>query len=109
MSRIKGKDTAPEIALRRSVWALGFRYRIHRRVDRVRPDLVFPGLKLAIFVDGCFWHCCPEHGAKPKSNAAFWKKKLEGNVRRDVETTQMLAAMGWTVVRFWEHQIHEDV
>lgn len=109
MSRIRGKNTAPELALRRAVWALGLRYRLQKRVDRFRPDLIFPREQLAIFVDGCFWHCCPLHSVKPKNNRTFWEKKLEGNVQRDAETNLTLAAKGWTVMRFWEHQIDDDV
>lgn len=108
MSRIRGKDTSPELALRRAVWALGLRYRLHRRVDRFRPDLVFIGDRVAVFVDGCFWHCCPMHGVKPKSNREFWATKLERNVQRDAETNRTLAAKGWLVLRFWEHQVEND-
>lgn len=108
MSRIKGKNTKPELALRHAVWALGLRYRLHRKIDRSRPDLVFAGVRLAVFVDGCFWHCCPKHGVQPKSNAVFWRSKLERNVQRDAETDRDLRAQGWAVLRFWEHEIDEN-
>jgi DNA mismatch endonuclease (patch repair protein) len=64
---------------------------------------VFPRAKVAIFVDGCYWHCCPIHGTRPRTNASFWAAKLDGNVSRDLETNRTLIEAGWTVVRFWEH------
>lgn len=72
---------------------------------RVRPDFVFPKLKLAVFVDGCFWHGCPKHATKPKNNAAFWRKKLAGNKRRDARVTRVLRRAGWRVLRIWEHTL----
>lgn len=105
MSRIKGRDTGPEIALRRMVWALGLRYRLQHRIGRTRPDLVFIGAKLAVFVDGCFWHGCPLHSTMPKHNSEFWEKKLRRNVERDAEQTQWLESQGWRVLRIWEHEI----
>ena len=104
MSRIKGRDTAPELNLRRRVWALGLRYRLQFRIGRTRPDMVFVGAKL-VFVDGCFWHGCPQHSTMPKNNRDFWEKKLKRNRERDEENTTRLAAEGWRVVRFWEHEI----
>src|SRR3990167_909880 len=82
MSRIKGKNTKPEVALRKALWGLGFRYRIKSRLPG-KPDIVFPALKVAIFVDGCFWHKCPEHYISPKTRVDFWEKKISGNVERD--------------------------
>lgn len=108
MSRIQGKNTTPEISLRRAAWALGLRYRLHRRIGKTRPDLVFVGAKVAVFVDGCFWHGCPLHRVMPKNNREFWKKKLGRNVQRDAEDTQALTAAGWRVLRFWEHEIEES-
>lgn len=105
MARIKGRDTGPEWDLRRRVWALGLRYRLQHRIGRTRPDLVFVGAKLAVFVDGCFWHGCPLHSIKPKSNSEFWEKKLSRNVERDGEQTQWLESQGWRVLRIWEHEI----
>lgn len=75
------------------------------RPFRVRPDFIFPKLKLAVFVDGCFWHGCPQHGTKPKNNAAFWQKKLAANKRRDALVTRTLRKAGWRVVRLWEHAL----
>ena len=104
MSRIRGRDTKPELVLRKAVWALGGRYRLAYPVPG-RPDLVFPGPKLAVFVDGCFWHGCPEHGAIPKTNNEFWASKLNRNKERDVRVTAQLRESGWTVLRYWEHQV----
>ncbi len=108
MSRIRGKDTLPELALRRAVWARGLRYRLQYRIGRIRPDLTFPNIRVAIFVDGCFWHRCPMHGVMPKGNHPFWKSKLERNVERDIETTKILISAGWKVLRFWEHEVDES-
>lgn len=105
MSRIKGRDTAPELSLRRKVWALGLRYRLHFRIGRARPDMVFIGAKLAVFVDGCFWHGCPLHSTMPKNNRDFWERKLNRNRERDIENTLQLEASGWRVLRLWEHEI----
>ena len=73
--------------------------------SRVRPDFVFPKLRVAVFVDGCFWHGCPRHGTRPKGNASFWKKKLERNKARDREQTRALKRAGWRVLRIWEHEL----
>jgi DNA mismatch endonuclease (patch repair protein) len=74
---------------------------------RVRPDFIFPKLKLAIFVDGCFWHGCPKHGTRPKSNRAFWNRKLSANKKRDLLVTRTLRRAGWRVLRIWEHDLHQ--
>jgi DNA mismatch endonuclease (patch repair protein) len=102
-----GRDTKPELALRRAVHALGLRYYVNRRPIRsVRrtADLLFPRLRLAVFVDGCFWHGCPTHHTVAKSNADFWAEKVATNRRRDTDTNARLAGAGWTVVRIWEHE-----
>ncbi|MEV5576623.1 very short patch repair endonuclease [Spirillospora sp. NPDC052269] len=101
-------DTKPEIALRRALHALGYRYRKDFRLDlpdhvRVRPDIVFTARKVAVFVDGCFWHVCPEHGRQPTSNEWYWTPKLRRNVERDRIADAALEAAGWRVVRLWEH------
>ncbi|HEY4198096.1 MAG TPA: very short patch repair endonuclease [Mucilaginibacter sp.] len=108
MSRIRGKDTTPEIRLRKNLWNLGLRYRIHYKLPG-RPDIVFPGRKLVVFVDGCFWHGCPKHGVRPKTNSSFWNKKIQGNIERDTRIKQELEDMGWTVLRFWEHDIASNL
>lgn len=105
MSRIKGRDTGPELSLRRKVWALGLRYRLQYRIGRTRPDMVFIRAKLVVFVDGCFWHGCPLHFTMPKNNRDFWEQKLKRNCERDRENTQRLEAEGWRVLRLWEHEI----
>lgn len=99
--------TAPEIALRRLLYAQGHRYRVAYPVPglaRRSIDIAFPGRRLAVFVDGCFWHRCPIHYVPPKNNSDWWKSKLDANVARDLDTDQRLAASGWTVVRCWEHE-----
>lgn len=105
MSRIKGRDTGPELSLRRNFWALGLRYRLQYRIGRTRPDMVFIGARVAVFVDGCFWHGCPLHSTAPKNNREFWEQKLRRNRERDAENTQWLEAEGWRVLRLWEHEI----
>ena len=100
-------DTKPELALRSALHALGYRYRKDFRMDlplrRVRPDIAFTRRKVAVFVDGCFWHACPEHGSQPKNNEWYWSPKLRKNVERDRAADDALIQAGWTVVRLWEH------
>ncbi|TYB96309.1 very short patch repair endonuclease [Micromonospora sp. WP24] len=101
------RATKPELALRRAVHALGLRYYVNRRpIKAVRrtADLLFPRLKLAVFLDGCFWHGCPEHHTVAKTNAPFWAEKVATNRRRDADTNERLAAQGWIIVRIWEHE-----
>ncbi|MGW6785754.1 MULTISPECIES: very short patch repair endonuclease [unclassified Streptomyces] len=107
MSRQKRRDTGVEIALRKALHAKGARYRVHRRpVKGVRreADIVFGPTRVAVFVDGCFWHGCPVHATWPKNNAEFWRAKIEGNQRRDRDTDGRLAEAGWLSVRVWEHE-----
>ncbi len=101
-------DTKPEMALRRALHRKGYRYRKDYRLDlaqgkRVRPDIAFTARKVAVFVDGCFWHACPEHGTKPAANTWYWDPKLRRNVERDRAADAALSAAGWEVVRVWEH------
>jgi len=103
----KGRDTAPELAVRRLLHAAGLRYRVNYRPLpglRRTADIVFTRKKIAVFIDGCFWHSCPEHGTSPKANSEYWLPKLEGNLARDAHTDVKLRAAGWTVMRFWEHE-----
>ncbi len=109
MSRIKGRNTRPEIRLRKALWAVGLRYRLHHRTPAGRPDVVFPGRKVAVFIDGCFWHGCPHHYVRPCSREEFWSGKLRENVDRDRRQTLALEAAGWRVVRLWEHEIYETL
>ncbi|MGW5740260.1 very short patch repair endonuclease [Amycolatopsis sp. NPDC003861] len=107
MSRQKSRNTQVELALRKALHAAGLRYRIHRRpVSGVRreADIIFVGAKVAVFVDGCFWHGCPDHATWPKNNAEFWQAKIEDNRRRDLDTNARLAEAGWLAVRVWEHE-----
>jgi DNA mismatch endonuclease (patch repair protein) len=107
----RGRDTSPERALRRVLHAAGYRYRVDFAPGpdrRRRADIVFTRLRIAVFVDGCFWHSCPIHGTVPKTNADYWVPKLERNRLRDVETNRALEASGWTVIRIWEHESIAD-
>lgn len=108
MSRIRSRDTKPEISLRRALWGKGLRYRLKNRLPG-RPDIVFTNRRIAIFVDGCFWHRCPIHGRIPESNRDFWENKLRDNTRRDADVTQYLKSQGWEVIRIWEHEISDDL
>ncbi len=109
MSRIRGKNTKPEVYLRKAVWARGLRYRLHAKAPAGRPDLVFPKHKVAVFIDGCFWHGCPDHYVRPRSRTEFWSAKLSENTGRDQRQTIKLEDAGWTVLRFWEHQVFEEL
>ncbi|WP_199199421.1 very short patch repair endonuclease [Amycolatopsis sp. CA-128772] len=107
MSKQKSRNTGIEMALRKALHGAGFRYRVHRRpVKGVRreADLVFGPARVAVFVDGCFWHGCPEHATWPKNNAEFWRDKIETNRRRDADTDERLREAGWLAVRIWEHE-----
>ena len=107
MSRLGRRDTAPELALRSELHRRGLRFRVDRvpiQGMRTRADLVFGPARVAVYVDGCFWHSCPEHGTKPKANAEFWEKKLKRNQERDVATDKLLRENGWAVLRIWEHE-----
>lgn len=104
----RGRDTKPELAVRRLLHARGLRYRVaYRPTPSVRrsADLVFTRARVAVFVDGCFWHCCPKHFRMPATNREYWEPKLAANVNRDRQTDDLLAAEGWTVIRVWEHEI----
>lgn len=107
MAKVRQKGTNAEVALRRELFRIGLRYRVEYEVlkkPRRIADIVFPGRKIAIFVDGCFWHGCPEHATWPKQNAEFWRQKIEANRQRDADTNERLQSLGWTVLRFWSHQ-----
>lgn len=107
MAKVRQKGTDAEVALRREMYRIGLRYRVDYEVLR-KPrrvaDVAFPGRKIAVFVDGCFWHGCPEHATWPKQNAEFWREKIEANRRRDADTNERLRSLGWTVLRFWSHE-----
>ena len=112
MSRQLSKDTGAELAVRRLLHAAGLRYRVEYPVPgmaRRRIDVAFTRARVAVLIDGCFWHGCPEHATRPKANAEWWRKKLDRNMARDLETTEHLIAQGWTVLRFWEHESPDAV
>jgi DNA mismatch endonuclease (patch repair protein) len=106
MQSNRGRDTAPELAVRRLLHAQGFRYRVNYRPEpglRRTADIVFTKQKIAVFIDGCFWHGCPEHYQRPASNQEYWDAKVTANRMRDFATTNQLRSQGWTVLRYWEH------
>ncbi|MFF4163462.1 very short patch repair endonuclease [Streptomyces sp. NPDC001741] len=112
MKRQARRDTTPEVAIRKLLHAAGHRYRLNERVPgmpRRTIDIAFTRARVAVLIDGCFWHGCPVHATQPKANAQWWRDKLDRNMERDVETTTHLTAAGWTVLRFWEHESAEDV
>jgi len=108
MKRLGRRDTAPELALRRVLHRRGLRYYVHRRPLaglRREADVVFPRARVAVFVDGCFWHGCPEHGRREhRTNGWYWPQKIERNRARDLDTDARLFAAGWEPVRVWEHE-----
>lgn len=107
------RDTGPEIAVRRALHRIGLRYRVDFPVKNsgrsVRPDIVFTKQRIAVFIDGCFWHGCPLHATFPRTNAEYWLPKLHANKERDAATTRRLEDDGWTVLRFWEHEDADDI
>ncbi len=111
MSRIRGRDTTPEILLRKELFKRGYRYSLRRRFKELnfRPDIVMVSRKVCIFVDGCFWHGCPRCGRIPKSNKRYWKPKIERNKERDREHNVFLEERGWGVIRVWEHEIRDNL
>jgi DNA mismatch endonuclease (patch repair protein) len=103
MSRMPRSSTKPELALRRALHARGLRFRLHRKDLPGTPDIVLPRARLAVFVDGCFWHACEQHGTLPKNNRDWWASKLARNVERDHEKDESLRLMGWLPLHVWEH------
>jgi DNA mismatch endonuclease (patch repair protein) len=104
MARIRRRDTRPELALRRAIWHRGLRFRVDHPVAGIHVDVAFVREQVAVFVDGCFWHGCPRHGRRPKSNRGYWGPKLRRNRARDAAQSRALRRMGWTVLRIWEHR-----
>lgn len=107
MAHYPRRDTTPEMAIRRELHHRGLRYRVDAPlpgIARRRADMLFTRAKVAVFVDGCFWHDCPQHGTQPKNNSSWWERKLAGNKARDADTNNRLHAEGWLVLRFWEHE-----
>lgn len=98
--------TSPEVALRNELWTRGYRYSLHRKISGTRRtiDIALVKHRVAVFVDGCFWHSCPKHGSIPKNNRQWWTTKLARNRERDRDTDRILRSQGWRVVRIWEHE-----
>lgn len=112
MKAQRRRDTAVELGVRRRLHALGYRYRVDFRPEpslRVRGDIVFTRRKVVVFIDGCFWHGCPEHATAPKNNAEWWRAKLMANQQRDAKNSEALERLGWRVVRVWEHNHPGDI
>jgi DNA mismatch endonuclease (patch repair protein) len=107
MSKIRGSDTRPEILLRKALFRLGYRFRANSSALPGRPDIVFVKRRIAVFVQGCFWHGCPIHYSAPEQNAEFWKRKLQMNRSRDERSFRALRASGWKVVLVWEHDVEK--
>jgi DNA mismatch endonuclease (patch repair protein) len=108
----RGLDTVPEIEVRRELHRRGLRFRKHAvplAGLRCRADVVFPSARVALFIDGCFWHGCPEHGRTPSTNGAYWSEKIARNGARDARNNERLSAAGWTVIRAWEHEPPQEV
>lgn len=104
MSRMPREDTGPEMAIRRLLHASGLRYRVNYRELPGSPDIALTRAEVAVFIDGCFWHGCPDHGTLPKNNQEWWRRKLERNRERDAEKDAELRERGWRPVHFWEHE-----
>lgn len=105
------RDTVPEMAIRSAVHRRGLRFWVDRSPVaklRRRADLLFPRARVAVYVDGCFWHGCPIHGTWPKANADWWRQKIKTNQQRDADTNHLLRAAGWVVIRVWEHEDPEE-
>lgn len=112
LSVLRRRDTAPELQVRRILHAAGLRYRVAYPVPgrpRRSIDIAFTRRKVAVFLDGCFWHGCPDHGTRPTANATWWSAKIATNKARDADTTACLVDNGWLVLRFWEHEAPQDV
>lgn len=111
MSKIRGKNTKPEIILRKALFRRGYRYSLNHRFKELnfKPDLVMVSRKTCIFIDGCFWHGCKKCYRPPKSNKRYWIPKIRRNVGRDREQDKYLKKNGWKVVRIWEHEINKDL
>jgi DNA mismatch endonuclease (patch repair protein) len=107
MARNTRRDTRPELLLRKACWSAGLRYRLGSKIFG-SPDFIFPAHRVAVFVDGCFWHGCPQHYKAPVTHADYWRNKLHANRQRDGVVTRRLEAEGWTVVRIWEHTVRSN-
>lgn len=108
MKAIKSTETKVELIVRKLLWAKGVRYRKNVKGLLGKPDIAIKKYKLVVFIDSCFWHFCPVHGHMPKSNLEYWTKKLNRNIERDKKITEYYSALGWKVLRFWEHEVNQD-
>lgn len=109
MARVRSSNTDAEMLLRRSLWREGLRFRVTCRFLPGSPDVAFTRWRLAVFVDGCFWHGCPIHYTSPKANSTFWQEKKARNCARDARVDGELISLGWSVLRVWEHEVYEGV
>lgn len=112
MRQVKRRDTGPELEVRRLLYHVGMRYRVDYKppgLVKTKVDIAFLGARVAVFIDGCFWHGCPEHGSRPRRNRHLWVQKIERNRARDLEVVRELERLGWLVVRRWEHEEAVDV
>lgn len=109
MRAIRGKDTKMEIRVRRALWQKGYRFRKNDRTLYGSPDISIKKYKLVVFLDSCFWHGCPVHFKLPKINSDFWDQKIRRNTERDAEVTRHYVEEGWTILRFWEHEVKDNI
>lgn len=109
MSGNRGKDTKLEQVVRKALWKDGYRYRKNNRRLLGTPDISFPKLKIVVFLDSCYWHGCPIHFKMPKTNTSFWSQKINRNIERDNEISSHYLEEGWTLLRFWEHEVKNDL
>ena len=107
MRRVHSRDTSCEMALRRALHRRGLRYSLKKKLPG-SPDIMFVAARVAVFVDGCFWHGCPDHCRRPTGNAGYWRAKIDRTIARDERVSRELAESGWRVVRLWEHEINES-
>jgi len=108
MASIQGKNTRPEITIRKMLWQKGLRYRIHNKTIFGTPDISIKKKKLAVFIDGCFWHGCKRCYEEPKSNVKFWRKKIKDNRKRRTDVKSRLKSEGWKIIEMWEHEINDN-
>jgi DNA mismatch endonuclease (patch repair protein) len=109
MARIRSSETSPERALRSALWRLGHRYRLYSKRLAGKPDIVFGRRRVVVFIDGCFWHGCPDHYVPPRSRSDYWSAKLKINTERDARRTVELEQLGWRVVRIWECEVELEL
>lgn len=109
MKAVKSSETKIELKVRKLLWKKGIRYRKNVKSLLGKPDIAIKKAKLVVFIDSCFWHFCPIHGHMPKSNLEYWTKKLNRNTERDIKINHHYKELGWTVLRFWEHEVNDDV